>query len=215
MITNWGNIAWIFKGIESFHAIYIQEATLDDWDKMITFLNEYDSLVFKLFDCENFDPYKITNQIDREFIIQSFSNPSEEDDFGDAHFDLNGLKINCYFQLKDQIELHFKTDDVNSIDDYKKVEELMVKLSTLFDKQVTLAEEGEAIFPLIKVDVTRGIIEAVDEKKYKNRYYTLKYRIEDLYLSFLLKFSPKKHRIMLDMRHENASLSKKIKDNEW
>ena len=44
------------------------------------------------------------------------------------------------------------------------MEELMIKLSTLLNRMVTLAYDGEAIYPLIKVDATRGIIEAVDEK---------------------------------------------------
>ena len=215
MITNWDNIAWIFAGLQSFSVIYVQEATLDDWNKMITFLNENDSLVFKMYGCDDDEPYKITNQIDREFIMQSFSNSSEKDDYADAHFDLNGLKINCYFELKDQIELSFKSTCVKSIEDYKKVEELMVKISTLFDKQITLAEDGEAVFPLIKVDVTRGIIEAIDEKKYENRYYSLKYRIQSLYSMFLEILFPERNRIMREKEDEDVYLSKKIKDNEW
>lgn len=215
MITNWDNIAWIFHGCHSVSVIYIQEATLDDWNKMITFLNENESLVFEICRHDELKPYKTTNQIDRESIIQSFINPSERDDYKDAHFDLNGLRVNCIFLLKDQIEFHFNTAHVKSMDDYKNVEELMVKLSTLFNKQVTLAEEGEVVFPLIKVDVTRGIIEAVDEKKYDNRYYSLKHRMHFLYSTFLEIFFPKKHRIMWDKIHEDAYLSKKIKDNEW
>lgn len=215
MITNWDNIAWIFAGLQSFSVIYVQEATLDDWNKMITFLNENDSLVFKMYGCDDFEPYKITNQIDREFIMQLFSNSSEKDDYADAHFDLNGLEIKCYFELKDQIELSFQSTCIKSIEDYKKVEELMVKISTLFDKQITLAEDGEAIFPLIKVDVTRGIIEAIDEKKYENRYYSLKYRIQSLYSMFLEIFFPERNRIMQNKEIEDVYQSKKIKENEW
>ena len=215
MITNWDNIAWIFDYFSSHSVIYIQEATLDDWEKVITLLNEKDSLVFEISRHDEFEPYKTTNQIDRESIIQSFINPSERDDYTEAHFNLNGLEIHCFFEFKDQIELSCQTGSVKSIDDYKTVEELMMKLSTLLNRMVTLAYDGQAVFPLIKVDVTRGIIEAVDEKKYDNRYYSLKYRMHFLYSTFLEIFFPKKHRIMWDKIHEDAYLSKKIKDNEW
>ena len=215
MITNWNSVAWIFDYFSAYSVIYIQEATLDDWEKIITLLNEKDSLVFERSRHDEFEPYKTTNQIDREFIFQSFSNHSETDDCAEAHFNLNGLEIRCFFEFKDQIELSFKSGFVKSMDDYKNVEELMVKLSTLLNRMVTLAYDGQAIFPLIKVDVTRGIIEVVDEKKYDNRYYSLKYRIHSLYSTFLRILFPEKHRIMLDKIHEDAYLSKKIKDNEW
>ncbi len=215
MITNWNNIAWAFDDFSAHSVIYIQEATLDDWEKVITLLNENDSLVFEICRHDEFKPYKTTNQIEREFIIQSFSNHSETDDYAKAHFNLNGLEINCLLQSNDQIEFYFKSSHVKSMDDYKNVEELMVKLSTLLNRMITLAYEGEAIFPLIKVDVTRGIIEAVDKKKYDNRYYSLKYRMHSLYSTFLRIFFPEKHRIMWDKIHEDAYLSKKIKDNEW
>lgn len=215
MITNWDSVAWIFNDIGICCVIYIQEATLDDLEKVITFLNENDSLVFDVYNYEDLDPYKTTNQIDREFIFHSFSNHSETDDYAEIHFNLNGLEIHCFFELKDQIELSFKSNSVKSIDDYKKVEELMIKLSTLLNKMVTLAYEGEAVFPLIKVDVTRGIIEVVDEKKYLNRFYTLKYQLLSLYSKFLDIFFPKKNRIMWDKIHEDDYLPKKIKDNVW
>jgi len=215
MITNWDNIAWIFDYFSSHSVIYIQEATLDDWEKVITFLNENDSLVFEVYNYEDFDPYKTTNQIDREFIFQSFSNHSETDDNANAHFSLNRLEINCFFEFKDQIELCFQAGSVKSIDDYKTVEALMIKLSTLLNRMVTLAYEGGVVFPLIKVDITRGIIEVVDEKKYENRFYSLKYRIESFYLIFLGRFFPEKFRTMLDKAHEDDHLPKKIKDNEW
>jgi hypothetical protein len=215
MITNWDSVAWIFDYFSAYCVIYIQEATLDDWEKVITFLNENDSLVFELYNYEDLDPYKTTNQIDREFIFQSFSNHSETDDYAEAHFNLNGLEINCFFEFKDQIELSFQAGSVKSIDDYKTVEALMIKLSTLLNRMVTLAYEGGVIFPLIKVDITRGMIEVVDEKKYENRFYTLKYRIESLYSRFLQIFFPEKNRIMWVKIHEDDHLPKKIKDNEW
>jgi len=215
MITNWNSVAWIFDYFSAYSVIYIQEATLDDWEKVITLLNEKDSLVFEIYRHDDFKPHRTTNQIDREFIFQSFSNPLGRDSRIDAHFNLNGLRINCLFHLNDQIELYFKSGSVKSMDDYKNVEELMVKISTLLNRMVTLAYEGEAIFPLIKVDVTRGIIEVVDEKKYDNRYYSLKYRIHSLYSTFLRILFPEKHRIMWDKIHEDMYLSKKIKDNEW
>jgi len=215
MITNWNSIAWAFDDFSAHSVIYIQEATLDDWEKVITFLNENDSLVFEVYNYEDLDPYKTTHQIDREFIFQSFSNHSETDDYAEAHFSLNGLEINCFFEFKDQIELSFQAGSVKSIDDYKTVEALMIKLSTLLNRMVTLAYEGGVVFPLIKVDVTRGIIEVVDEKKYENRFYSLKYRILSLQSKFLEIFFPKKNRIMWDKIHEDDYLPKKIKDNAW
>jgi len=215
MITNWDSVAWAFDDFSIDSVIYIQEATLDDWEKVITFLNENDSLVFEVYNYEDFDPYKTTNQIDREFIFQSFSNHSETDDNANAHFSLNRLEINCFFEFKDQIELCFQAGSVKSIDDYKTVEALMIKLSTLLNRMVTLAYEGGVVFPLIKVDVTRGIIEVVDEKKYENRFYSLKYRILSLQSKFLEIFFPEKNRIMWVKIHEDDYLPKKIKDNAW
>lgn len=215
MITNWDNIAWAFDDVSSYSVIYIQEATLDDWEKVITFLNEKDSLVFELYRHNEFKPYRTTNQIDREFIFQSFINHSETDDYAEAHFNLNGLKIRCFSGSKDQIELNCQTGSIKSIDDYKTMEELMIKLSTLLNRMVTLAYDGEAIYPLIKVDATKGIIEAVDEKKYDNRYYSLKYRMHSLYSRFLELFFPEKYIILQSKIDKDVYLPKKIKDNEW
>jgi len=215
MITNWDRIAWVFDNFTEYCVIYIQEATLDDWEKVITFLNENDSLVFDVFNSEDLDPHKTTHLIDREFIFHSFSNHSETVDYAEAHFNLNGLEIDCLFEFKDQIELGFQAGSVKSIDDYKTVEALMIKLSTLLNRMVTLGYEGGAVFPLIKVDVTREIIEVVDEKKYENRFYTLKYQILSLYSRFLEIFFHEKNSIMWVKIHEYDHLPKKIKDNAW
>ena len=214
MKTNWDNIAWIFNDI-SFCVIYVQEATLDNWSKIITFLNENYSLVFNKYENEDFEPSEVTDRIVKETVFQFFNDTYENDYCIDASIDMNGLEIKVDFSLKDQIELYSNSDNIKSIDDYKKVEELMIILSKMFDKQVTLSDDGEAEFPLIKVDVTRGIIEAIDKEKYENRFYLLKYRIQDLYSKFLEIFFPKKHRMLWDNIHDDCYLSKKIKDNAW
>jgi hypothetical protein len=215
METNWDNIAWMFSPYHGYKQIFLQEATLADWTKLINFLNENYRVVFSKYKSGEIDTYEITNQIDREIVFQWLNDSTGKNGYGDAAINLNGLEINCYFEFKDQIQLSFDSTDVKSIVDYKKVEELMVKLGTLFDKQVTLAEEGEPEFPLIKVDVTREIIEVVDKKKYDNRYNSLKYRIEYLHLRFLRIFSPKKYKIMMDKRDDDDDLPKKIQDNAW
>jgi len=193
MITNWDRGAWMFDCYGSCCVIYIQKATLDDWEKVITFLNENDSLVFEVYNYEDFDPCKTANQIDREFVFQWLNNPPEIDEYyGEVHLNLNGLEFEFFFELKDQMELRLQAGSVKSINDYKIVESLMMKLSTLLNRMVLMAYEGEVEFPLIKVDVRRGMIKVIDKKQYENRFETLRYRIKSFYFRFLQRFFRKK-----------------------
>lgn len=147
MTRNWNDIRWIFVPDGSLRDIYVQNVTLSDWEKLIDFLNlNYD---LKFGDDDN-------NQIDREYVIDYLRDETRKMENKALKIYLNGISIHCHFFLS-EIEFDIDPKEIKSIQDFESIEKFMISVSRVLSRQVTLTGESSPEFPLIKIDITKGI----------------------------------------------------------
>lgn len=190
MTATWDNLAWIFEPDGSLRDIYIQDISLDDWRKLIDFLNDNYNIRFGIAGEEN-----DSNQIDKDYIIGYLTDSSGEMESKSVNIDIEGVNIKCHFFLPDQIEFDIDPREIKSIEDYKKVEGFMISVSETLRNQVTLTGENDIEFPLIKIDVTNGINKALTKQEMKDFFgktNSLKNQIWAAQTRLLMKLFPRK-----------------------
>ena len=96
MTTTWDNIAWIFEHDGSLRDFYVQDISIDDWNKLIDFLNGNYKLSYGITGEE-----KDSNQIDKDYIIGYLTDNSGEMESKSVTIDIEGVNINCHFFLTD------------------------------------------------------------------------------------------------------------------
>jgi len=156
MKRNWKDIKWIFEPNGALRDIYVQEVSLNDWEKLIDLINE---------------KYKVNygkiNQINKEYVIEYLTDEIGEIEGKSASIFLGEIRLNCHFFLKDQIEFDIDPKEVNSIEDFELIENFMVDVSKSIDNQISLTDENDPKFPLIKIDSNRGINKVLTEAEVK------------------------------------------------
>lgn len=147
MKRNWNDIKWIFEPNGSLRDLYVQETSIEDWEKIIDLLNE--KYQVKYWKSES-DEYVF--QIDKEYSIAYFLDETGEMEFRHIKIQLGSVQMNFYFFLVEQIEFDIDPKEINSIDDFEQIENFMIDVSRILGKQITLTEESSPKLPLMKVD---------------------------------------------------------------
>jgi len=142
----WDDIKWIFEPDGSLRDIYIQDVVIRDWEKLIDFLN----ITFDLKFGDN-------NKIDKEYVIRYLGDKTGKMECKSLSIDINGITIKCYFFLSDQIEFDIDPNEIKSLEHFEAIESFMTSISKTLHNQVTLTDENTPKFPLIKIDVEKGI----------------------------------------------------------
>ena len=160
-LRNWKDIGWIFEKDGALRDIYVQNATISDWKKVIDLLNSDYKLTFGVYE-DN-----LTNKIDFRYVKTMFAEETGELETKSATINLDGIVVKCYFFLIDQIEFDINPSEIHSELELKEVINFMKTISTELGKQITLCEENQPEFPLIKIDSKNGIEKILTEKDAK------------------------------------------------
>ncbi len=213
MKQNWNDVKWIFEPDGTLIDIYVQEVSINDWEKLIDYLNENFQLNYGISDDQ-----ESQEQIDKEYAIKYLQDESGEKESKSVSIDLGGITANCHFFLPDQIEFDLDPKEIKSSKDFEKVESFMKSISKTLKNQVTLTGENNIEFPLIKVDLTKDIVKALTENEAREFYKTknkLTKQYRSLQTKFMMKFSREnvKERL-LKSANEPYESTKKSK-NVW
>jgi hypothetical protein len=188
-VKNWGNIQWIFEEDGALRDIYVQNATISDWKKIVDLLNSEYKLTFGV-DQENMEP-----KIDFEFVKTMFADETGELETKSATIDVNGITTKCYFFLEDQIEFDINPIDIKSESELNVILDFMKSVSNKLERQVTLCGENTPEFPLIKIDVINGIERTLTEKEAENLWKSNGLKVSGftkLKLKIIMKYVPKR-----------------------
>ncbi|MBU3822516.1 hypothetical protein KO566_10615 [Flavobacteriaceae bacterium XHP0103] len=161
-LRNWNNIEWIFEKDGALRDIYVQNATISDWEKIIDLLNSEYKISYGNSE-ENF-----TNQIDLDYVKKMFADETGELEIKFVRIDLNGILILCHFFLEEQIEFDINPTEIKTELEFNKIMDFMKSISSKLDKQITLCGENQPEFPLIKIDTKNGIEKILAEKEAEN-----------------------------------------------
>lgn len=160
MTRDWNDIKWIFEPDGSLLDIYVQDISVTDWEKLIDLLNHNHTLIYGPTEGD-----KMSDKIDKDYVLKYLTNETDEMECKFTTIDLAGIKVNCNFFLPDQIEFDIDPKEINSIEDFEKVELFMEAISQELKNQVTLTGENSIEFPLAKVDTAKGIKKVLTKKE--------------------------------------------------
>ena len=158
-MRNWKDIEWIFEKDGALRDIYVQNATISDWKKVVDLLNSDFKLTFGVY------KDNLTDKIDFGYVKTMFADETGKLETKSATIDLDGIVVKCYFFLVDQIEFDINPSEIHSELELKKVTDFMKTMSTELGKQITLCGENQPEFPLIKIDSKNGIEKILTKKE--------------------------------------------------
>jgi len=161
-LKNWKNIEWIFEKDGALRDIYVQNATILDWEKVVDLLNSEYKLTFGVYE-DNF-----TDKIDFGYVKTMFADETGELETKSATIDLSGIVVKCFFFLENQIEFDINPTEIKTESDFNKITDFMKSISSKLKKQITLCGENQPEFPLIKIDTKNGIEKILTEKEAEN-----------------------------------------------
>ncbi|TJY36198.1 hypothetical protein [Pontimicrobium aquaticum] len=187
-MKDWKDIEWIFEKDGALRDIYVQNATISDWKKVVNLLNSDYKLTFGA--CED----NLTNKIDFEYVEKMFADETGELERKSATIDLNGIIVKSYFFLEDQIEFDLWPEDIKTENELNFVLNFLSSLSSKLKKEVTLCGENQPEFPLIKIDTKNEIEKILTEKDAENLWKKSDQnvnRFTKLKSKIIMKFFPK------------------------
>ncbi|WP_452227572.1 hypothetical protein [Lacinutrix sp. MEBiC02404] len=161
-LRNWKNIEWIFEKDGALRDVYVQNATVSDWEKVVDLLNSEYKLTYGVYE-DN-----LTNKIDFGYVKAMFADETGEMEIKSATIDLNGIIVKFYFALEDQIEFDINPTDIKTESDFYLIIDFMKIISSKLEKQITLCGGNQPEFPLIKIDSKNGIEKILTEKEAEN-----------------------------------------------
>ncbi|WP_157209271.1 hypothetical protein [Mariniflexile maritimum] len=161
-LRNWKNIKWIFEKDGALRDIYVQNATISDWERVVELLNSEYKLTFGVYE-DN-----LTDKIEFEYVKTMFADETGELETKSATIDLNGIVVKCYFFLENQIEFDINPTEIKTESDFNKITDFMKSVSAKLEKQITLCGENQPEFPLIKIDTKNGIEKTLTEEDAQN-----------------------------------------------
>ncbi|QOW09873.1 hypothetical protein Q73A0000_05600 [Kaistella flava (ex Peng et al. 2021)] len=211
-MRNWKNIEWIFEKDGALRDIYVQNATISDWQNVVDLLNSEYKLTFGVWG-DN-----LTDKIDFEVVKIMFADETGELEIKSATIDLNGIIIKCYFFLENQIEFDINPAEIKTELEFNKISNFMKSISLKLEKQITLCGENQPEFPLIKIDTKNGVEKILSEKEAKNLWKKLDKNISlyaKLKSNIIMKYFPKlfERRILESGNKEYKSTP--IEKNAW
>ena len=142
-MRNWKNIEWIFEKDGALRDVYVQNATVSDWEKVVDLLNSEYKLTYGVYE-DN-----LTNKIDFGYVKAMFADETGEMEIKSATIDLNGIIVKFYFALEDQIEFDINPTDIKTESDFYLIIDFMKIISSKLEKQITLCGGNQPEFPLI------------------------------------------------------------------
>jgi len=158
MTRNWEVIKWIFEPDGSLLDLYVQDVTLVEWEKLIDLLNVNFNLTYGEYS---------SNQIDKEYVLRYLSDETGKLGNKTLTINFNGITINCYFFLPQQIEFDINPKDIKTLKDFESIEKFMLSISMALKHQVTLTAESSPQFPLFKVDFDENINKVLTQTEAK------------------------------------------------
>lgn len=207
MKKNWNDIKWIFEWDGSLLDIYVQEVNLEDWKKLIDWLNSKYDIQFGN-----------TNQIDKDFVIKYLTDLTGEIESKSASINLDSIKVNCHFFLQNEIEFDIDPREITSFKDYERLENFMKGISLVLNNQVLLTGENNPKFPLIKIDANKQIYKILTEKEanqFHNNSNSFKRILGGLWLKFQMRFFRESFKKKLLDSASKPHLASKKQDNIW
>lgn len=165
MKRDWNDIKWIFEKDGALRDIYVQEVSANDWGKIIDLINKNYEVYFG-----ETGESKNNQKIDKKYIIEYLTDQNGEKVSKSASIVVDQIRLNCHFFLKDQIEFDIDPKEINSIEDFELIENFMLEISKTTYNQVTLTDENRPDFPLIKIDVNKGINKILTEDDVKDYF---------------------------------------------
>ena len=211
-MRNWNNIEWIFEKDGALRDIYVQNATISDWEKVVDLLNSEYELTFGVYEDNLID------KIDFGFVKTMFADETGELETKSATVDLNGIVVKCYFFLENQIEFDINPTEIKTESDFNKITDFMKSISSKLEKQITLCGENQPEFPLIKIDSKNGIEKILTEKETENLWKKSDQNVSGftkLKSKIIMKYFPKifEKKIMESANSEYKSTPKE--KNVW
>ena len=213
MKRNWKDIKWIFEPDGALRDIYVQKASLNDWRKVIDLINEKYKVNYG-----DTGEYKDTNQVNKDYVIEYLTDETGEIESKSASISLGKIRINCHFFLEDQIEFDIDPKEVNSIEDFELIEDFMLEISKSIDNQITLTDENNPKFPLIKIDTNKGINKILTEKELKEYWDNPDSFISKMKLfktKMEMKFTPNRFKEKILKSASEPYQSTKKDENVW
>ncbi|MFI0430615.1 hypothetical protein [Mariniflexile sp. HMF6888] len=211
-LRNWKNIEWIFEKDGALRDIYVQNATISDWEKVVDLLNSEYKLTFGIYE-DN-----LTDKIDIGYVKTMFADETGELETKSATIDLSGIVVKCFFFLENQIEFDINPTEIKTESEFIKITDFMKSISLKLEKQITLCGENQPELPLIKIDTKNGIEKVLTEKEAENLWKKSDQnvsRFTKLKSNIIMKYFPKifEKRIMESGNGEYKSTPKE--KNVW
>lgn len=191
----------------------MQNVSIEDWGKLIDLLNSKYIVRFGV-NGEDTNP----NQIDKEYVIEYLHDESGKMESKSVSIDIDHITMNCHFFMPDQIEFDIDPTEINSIEDFEKIENFMVEVSKLLENQVTLTAENSPKFPLIKIDFNNQINRVLTEKEaqeYWNKHRSNQSETEIIKTKLEEKLSSNKFKEKLLKSASEPYRSTKKNENIW
>jgi hypothetical protein len=135
----------------SWRDIYIKDTSKDDWEKWISFVNEY-------YRIEWYNPITdiLETKIDFKVIKDIFEGNSEY--VTTANVFIEDIQINAHFFTANEIENDIDPREFNSKDDHFKLMNYLKAISKLLRKQVILTPENSNEIILLTVNLDEIVI---------------------------------------------------------
>ena len=211
-MRNWKNIEWIFEEDGALRDIYVQNATISDWQNVVDLLNSEYKLTFGIWG-DN-----LTDKIDFEVVKIMFADETGELEIKSATIDLNGIIIKCYFFLENQIEFDINPAEIKTELEFNKISNFMRSISLKLEKQIILCGENQPVFPLIKIDTKNGVEKILSEKEAENLWKKSDKNIS-LYVklksNIIMKYFPKLFEIRILESGNKEYKATPIEKNAW
>jgi hypothetical protein len=213
MKRDWNDIKWIFEPNGALIDIYVQEVSANDWGKIIDLINKNYEVYFG-----ETGESKNNQKIDKKYVIEYLTDHSGEKVIKSASIVLDQIRLNCHFFLKDQIEFDIDPKEINSIEDFELIENFMMEISKTTHNQVTLTNENRPDFPLIKIDVNKGINRILTEDDVKDYFddpNSLTKKMELFKNKMEMKFFPNRFKDRIMKSANEPYRSTKKDENVW
>lgn len=210
--TSWNEIKWIFEQDGSLRDIYVQDVGLEDWEKVIEYLNSNNQIRFSI------GGESVSNVIDKDYVVSYLSDNSGEMLCPYLTIQIDNLSINSYFFLVDQIEFDIDPKEVNSLNNYNKIENFMRSISKLLGTQITLTGENTPEFPLIKIHERNGLNKILTQKeanKLNQEQKSIINTISIIKAKIMMKFFPNRFKDRVLKSATEPYKSTKKNKNVW
>lgn len=147
MNASWQRIAPDFKPDGSLRDIYVQNASLLDWDRTVAMLHRHYAPLTFTRDGEPFAPPDSAAAIFAERHDATIA----------LDFEVHGIELACHFFTQDEIEFDLPPEQVNSPERFSALQHFLRLLATTVGKRVVLSPESAPTSPILIVDPS-GIV---------------------------------------------------------